>query len=171
MISLVPNSTVPMLSLQIAGGGVLDLAKNPPAAFYMLVFYRGLHCPICKTYLRDLDKKTAKFRAKGVEPFAVTSDDQGRAEQARKEWGIQMVPFAYGLEIDAARNWGLYISRAIREGEPQLSIEPAIFLVRPNRTLYAASIQTMPFARPQFSEILGAVDYITKNNYPARGEA
>ena len=82
-----------------------------------------------------------------------------------------MVPFAYGLEIDAARNWGLYISRAIREGEPQLSIEPAIFLVRPNRTLYAASIQTMPFARPQFSEILGAVDYITKNNYPARGEA
>jgi hypothetical protein len=29
----------------------------------------------------------------------------------------------------------------------------------------------MPFASPQFSEVLAAVDFVTKNNYPARGEA
>jgi hypothetical protein len=44
-------------------------------------------------------------------------------------------------------------------------------VVRPDRTLYAASLQTMPFASPQFSEVLAAVDFVTKNNYPARGEA
>jgi hypothetical protein len=37
-------------------------------------------------------------------------------------------------------------------------------------TLYAASVQTMPFARPHFSEVLAAVKFVTKNNYPARGE-
>jgi hypothetical protein len=28
----------------------------------MLVFYRGLHCPICKGYLRDLDRKPSSPR-------------------------------------------------------------------------------------------------------------
>jgi len=28
----------------------------------------------------------------------------------------------------------------------------------------------MPFARPHFKEILGAIDFVLKNNYPSRGE-
>ena len=37
--------------------------------------------------------------------------------------------------------------------------------------LYCASIQTMPFTRPSFAEILQAVTFMTEKNYPARGEA
>ncbi|MCU0769463.1 MAG: hypothetical protein MUD07_08855 [Burkholderiaceae bacterium] len=49
--------------------------------------------------------------------------------------------------------------------------EPGIFLIRPDRTLYFASVQTMPFARPHFADMLPAIDYVIKNDYPARGEA
>jgi hypothetical protein len=28
----------------------------------------------------------------------------------------------------------------------------------------------MPFARPQFQELLGAIDFAIAKNYPARGE-
>ena len=49
--------------------------------------------------------------------------------------------------------------------------EPGLFLIRPDLTLYAASVQTMPFARPAFADVLNAVEFVTKNNYPARGEA
>jgi len=28
----------------------------------------------------------------------------------------------------------------------------------------------MPFARPHFSDILAAIDFVLENNYPARGE-
>lgn len=28
----------------------------------------------------------------------------------------------------------------------------------------------MPFARPRFDEILGAIDFVLKNDYPARGK-
>lgn len=42
--------------------------------------------------------------------------------------------------------------------------------VRPDGTLYWGSTQTMPFARPHFDEILGALDFVAKNDYPARGE-
>ena len=54
--------------------------------------------------------------------------------------------------------------------EPERFSEPALYLIRPDGTLYFGSVQTMPFARPHFADILAAVDYVLKNNYPARGE-
>jgi hypothetical protein len=54
--------------------------------------------------------------------------------------------------------------------EPALFNEPGIFLVRPDGTLYFAAVQTMPFARPHFADILGALDFVIAKNYPALGE-
>jgi len=55
--------------------------------------------------------------------------------------------------------------------EPPLFAEPGLFLVKPDGTLYWASVSTMPFARPHFDEILQAIDFALSKNYPARGEA
>ena len=38
------------------------------------------------------------------------------------------------------------------------------------RTLYFGTVQTMPFARPHFADILGALDFVIAKSYPARGE-
>ena len=46
-----------------------------------------------------------------------------------------------------------------------------MFLVRPDGTLYAASIQSMPFARPSFADVAQAIAFVAEKNYPARGEA
>ncbi|HIE89539.1 MAG TPA: AhpC/TSA family protein, partial [Gammaproteobacteria bacterium] len=54
--------------------------------------------------------------------------------------------------------------------EPSLFVEPGIFLVRPDQTLYFATVQTMPFARPSFGDILKAIDFVIAKDYPARGE-
>lgn len=85
------------------------------------------------------------------------------------------VEFAYGLSLASAREWGLYISAStgttsIGIEEPALFSEPAVYLVRPDGTLYYGNVQTMPFARPAFSDLVAAVDYAVKKNYPARGE-
>ena len=80
------------------------------------------------------------------------------------------------LTIGAARSWGLYISTSRGKTstgieEPALFSEPGIFLVRPDQTLYWASVQSMPFARPHFREIISALDFVIAKDYPARGEA
>ena len=74
-----------------------------------------------------------------------------------------------------AREWGLYISTSrgktsIGIEEPALFSEPGLFMVTPEQSLYYGSVQTMPFVRPHFSELVGALDFAIKNNYPARGE-
>jgi len=42
--------------------------------------------------------------------------------------------------------------------------------VRPDGTLYYGAVQTMPFARPPFDELLVALDFALDKNCPARGE-
>ncbi len=49
--------------------------------------------------------------------------------------------------------------------------EPGLFLVRADGTLYAGAVQTMLFTRPNFGELLRALDFIIPNDYPARDEA
>ena len=46
-----------------------------------------------------------------------------------------------------------------------------MFLIRPDQTLYGASVQTMPFTRPSFAEIETAVRFVIDNDYPPRGTA
>ena len=81
----------------------------------------------------------------------------------------------YGLSLQQARDWGLYISRGAGASslgieEPPMFVEPALFLIRPDRTLYFASVQSMPFGRPCFDEMLRAIDKIVAKDSPARGE-
>jgi hypothetical protein len=45
-----------------------------------------------------------------------------------------------------------------------------VFLVRPDGTLYYAAVQSMPFVRPNFGDLLKAVDFAIDKDYPARGD-
>jgi peroxiredoxin len=141
----------------------------------MIVFYRGLHCPVCRTYVGELDRLLPEFRARDVDVVAVSSDGEERARKARDDWGLKGLTIGYGLDLGVARQWGLYVSSSrgktsIGIDEPERFSEPGVFLVRPDGTLYWANVQTMPFARPHFRDILAGLDFVIKNDYPARGE-
>ena len=166
-----PNQPIPALDVPLVGGGRFRLPGGHPLLFTMVVFYRGYHCPICKTYLRDLDERFAEFEKLGVAAIAVTSDSEDRATKTVVEWELAKLPVGYGLGIEAGRAWGLFVSNAISDKEPPRFIEPGLFLVRPDGSLYAGAVQTMPFARPGFGDVLAAIRFIKERNYPARGDA
>lgn len=168
---IMPGQPVPSLSLPLAGGGTFTLGEKAPASFTLLVVYRGLHCPICKGYLNTLQDKLADLEALGITTVAVSSDDQDRAERAKADWKLDRLAIAYGMSIEEGRSWGLYVSKAISDKEPPYFLEPGLFLVQPDGTLYCASIQTMPFTRPDLEGIIGAVRFINDKGYPARGAA
>lgn len=172
---LLPRQAVPELRVPVVGGRTYDIREEAPTTFSLIVFYRGLHCPICKAQLKDIEAKLGEFERRGVSVVAISTDDEERAVQTSLDWQLPQLRIGYGLPLPVARKWGLYVSRgrgktSIGIEEPDLFSEPAIYLVRPDGTLYFGSIQTMPFARPHFAEILGAIDYVVKTNYPARGE-
>lgn len=172
---LIPRQTVPALDVPLLGGGRFNVAASPAPTFSMIVFYRGLHCPLCAKYLMELERLHADFVARGVQPVAISSDGEERAQAIADKVSAKALRFGYGLPLAVARQWGLTISTSrgktsIGIEEPALFSEPGLFLVRPDGTLYWGSTQTMPFARPHFDEIIGAIDFVIKNDYPGRGE-
>lgn len=172
---LMPRQAVPQLDLPLTSGGRFTLGANPPARFDLLVFYRGLHCPICTKYLLELERLEPEFRQRGVRAVAISSDGEERGRQMAEKVKAAGVKFAYGLDLKDARRWGLYISSSRGKTsagieEPPLFSEPGVFLIRPDGTLYYGAVQTMPFARPQFQDLLGAIDFAVAKDYPARGE-
>ncbi len=168
---VLPRQKVPGLNVPLVGGGTQSIDNQLPENFTLIVFYRGYHCPICKNQLNDLLSKKEEFEAIGVNVVAITSNPEDLAEKTVAEWGLDGLDLGHSLELADALEWGLHLSSG-REGtqEPVLFSELGLFLVRADGTLYFSSIQTMPFARPQFSDILGAAKYVIANDYPARGE-
>ena len=173
--TLLPRYPVPALNVPLVGGERFVLGASPGEKFDLLVFYRGLHCPVCAKYLLELERLAPEFVARGVQVIAVSSDIESRGREMAEKIKASVVRFGYGLSLRSARQWGLYISTSrgktsIGIEEPALFSEPGVFLVRPDGTLYYGAVQTMPFARPQFQDLLAAVDFALSKDYPARGE-
>lgn len=172
---ILPRQLVPDLRVPTLSHGEFDLTSDAPEHFTLISFYRGLHCPVCLKYLRDLGSLAPEYERRGTNVIAISSDIPERAQEMARKVGTNNLRFGHSLPLTVARQWGLYISSSrgkssIDIEEPPLFSEPGVFLVRPDGTLYYGAVQTMPFARPLFSELLQAIDFAITKNYPARGE-
>ncbi len=170
-MTIKPRQPAPTLEVKLLDGSNWRLRDAKPAVFEMIVVYRGLHCPICKTYLGDLEAKLPEFTKRGVDVIAISTDSRDRAESAKAEWGLNNLRIGHDLAIDTARDWELFISTAIRDGEPPLFSEPGLFLVKPDGTLFFASRGSAPWGRPPLDQMLRGIDVATERKMPARGEA
>ena len=166
-----PRTNAPDLEVNTLTDERWKLSEQRPERFTMVVFYRGLHCPICKTYLKDLESKLKEFKKRGVETIAISGDEKDRATKSKHEWGLDQLMLGYDQSIDSMREWGLYVSNSIKDSEPEQFGEPGLFLIQPSGELYYVAINSMPFGRPSFKDLLSTIDWVTENNYPARGEA
>ena len=112
-----------------------------------------------------------EYEAAGVSIVAISANDEATAEETVKEWGLEALTIGYGLDMETAKRWGLFISSAAKDNEPAHFVEPGLFVVEPDGKLYCSVVQTMPFARPPAKAFLGTLKWIIENRYPARGEA
>lgn len=166
-----PRQPAPPLEVKLLDGGTWRLADARPANFQMIVVYRGLHCPVCKTYLGELEAKLPEFTQRGVDTIAISTDSRERAEKAKADWGLKALQIGCELSIANAREWELFISRAIRDGEPPEFSEPGLFLVKPDHSLFFAARGSAPWGRPPFDQMLRGIDLVAERKMPARGEA
>ena len=172
---LMPREKTPDLNVPTLDHGDFELSTDDGERGTVVCFYRGLHCPICANYLTELEKRLPDFAERGVKVIAVSADGEERARAMAEKIAAKDLRFGYDLPLKKAREWGLYISTSrgktsIGIEEPALFSEPGLFMVTPQQTLYYGSVQTMPFVRPHFSELVSALDFAIAKDYPARGE-
>jgi peroxiredoxin len=170
-MTIKPRQPAPPLEFPLLAGGAWRLSERTSDAFQMIVVYRGLHCPWCKTYLNKLDGMLPEFARRGISVVTTSMDVRERAETARTDWQLPGLEMGYGLSLDDALAWDLFISRSVRDAEPAEFAEPGLFLTKADGTLFYASVGNAPFGRPSFDEVLRGVDFAIENKRPARGEA
>lgn len=166
-----PGHTVPALTLPSLSGPDFDVHHTPIDRLLMLVVYRGVHCSACKTYLQTLDGLVADYANAGIRTQAISVNTQAQAKQAQHDWDLNHLPLAHSLTEEQMRAWGLYVSSPIRDGEPPLFAEPGLFFIKPDRSLYYAAVNSMPFGRPNLQDMLEHICVALGKDYPARGEA
>jgi len=170
-MSVKPRQPAPPLEVKLLDGSMWRLCDANPRTFEMIVVYRGLHCPICKTYLSGLEAKLPEFSNRGVDVIAISTDNHDRAKRAKAEWVLEDLRLGCELAIASAREWELFISHAIRDGEPPEFAEPGIFLTKPDGTLFFAARVSAPWGRPPLDQMLRGIDVAMERKMPARGEA
>lgn len=174
-MTLTPTHAAPPLSLQLTGGGSTDdllLGTGADGRFSLVVFFRGLHCPVCRKQLGELDGRLGDLREAGVgRVLAVSMETSERSAELVEKWHLEGLPVAHGLSQAAAREWGVFVSTAISDGEPPLFNEPGIFVLDADGTVYWSSVSSMPFGRPPLDEVIAGLQFAQKQDYPARGSA
>lgn len=165
----IPGEKAPDLKVDVLDGSPLDLWQERPENFTLVLFYRGVHCPICRKQMEELAGKREEFAKAGIRVHAVSMDPRDRAERQKNEWAIDGLPIGYALSEASAREWGLFISKKEKDGEPERFAEPGAAVVYPDGRLYALYLQSVPFARPTLDDFYHGLNFVIENNYPIRG--
>lgn len=171
MTMIKPRDPAPALDVALAGGGRFVLSANTGKMMTLVLFYRGLHCERCKGYLGEIERMLPEFAKRSVDVVAVSCDTLERAQKSRADWKLPNLKIGYGFAIDAARAWGLYISRAVRDDETPIFAEPATYLIDRDGKIYFAVINSITRMRPYPQDILDTIDRVIETGAPARGEA
>lgn len=170
MHALNAGAAFPVTDVAKLGGGTLTLGRPSDGRdWQMVVVYRGLHCPKCKTYLAKLEEVMPAYHAQGVDVVIVSSDPVEKAQAMVDEMGLSM-PVGYDLNLDQMAALGLYISdpRSPQETDRPFA-EPGTFVINGAGTIQILDISNAPFARPDLEGLLGGITFVRANDYPIRG--
>ena len=167
--NLIPGEKTPSLALETLNNNLWSISDNINKSKSMIVFYRGLHCPVCAEFLKLLDTQLQDYKKSNTEVIVVSMDSKEKAVKAKNEWDLKNPNIAYGLSEEKAREWNLYISKSIKETESDIFCEPGLFIIKEDGSLYLVNTSNMPWARPDISSLPAKLVFAEEKNYPVRG--
>ncbi len=170
MTDIAPGKPFPALTLKRLGGGELTLGKpSGDCDWQMVVVYRGLHCPICKSFLKQVQELETRYRELGVELVAISGDPEDKAKSFVEETGIEL-PVGYGLSIEDMHRLGLYVSdpRSPQETDRPFA-EPGHFVINHEGNLQIVEVANAPFVRPDLQRLADGIEFVREKDYPVRG--
>ena len=167
---MISGGVFPAWTAPLVGGGEARIGRAKTADWWQMVLvYRGLHCPVCRGYLKRVEELKDAFAQARAEVIAVSADPREKAERMVADQGLTF-PVAYDLSVDRMREWGLYISKPRSADETDRPFaEPGLFGINENGVVHLIDISNTPFNRADLAETVDTVEWVRENDYPIRG--
>lgn len=147
----------------------MDHTFGAPGGWQALFVFRGQHCPICMSYLSEIEQRREVLIRLGVS-VAVVSGDSEAQSRLTAEASKFSFPLLYSMDEATMQQLGLYISepRSAQETDHRFP-EPALFVVNPDDVLHLVDIANAPFLRPDLDKLVRGLGFIIEKGYPIRG--
>src|SRR5262245_25746136 len=100
---VIPGDTMPAIDARLVRGGNWSIASEKPDKLALLAFYRGAFCPVCRTWLADLERLVREFEKRGVSVIALSCDPLEAAKKSVEDWGLKNLRVACELDPEDAR--------------------------------------------------------------------
>lgn len=145
------------------------VAPVEQSGWRLVVVYRGKHCPLCTSYLGQMNSMQGAFSEAGLKVWALSADpiERARAQVDEQGWTL---PVLAGLDEEQMRTLGLYISSPRSAAETDRNFaEPGIFVMNPDGAVQIVDVSNAPFARPDLKGLLAGIQFVMAKNYPVRG--
>lgn len=169
--TLTPDTTFPDLVISTLSDGKIKVGQpnRSRGDWQLVVVYRGKHCPICKSYLTELNGMLDNFAAIDVDVLAISADPEAKAKASASDIGYNGT-IGYDLSLEQMAKLGVYVSdpRSPEETDRPFA-EPATFVVRDNGKLQIVDVSNAPFSRPALKGLLDGLTFIRQKDYPVRG--
>ena len=174
-MTLTPTQTAPKLSLPLTGGGNTDelaMGSGVDGRFSLVLFFRGLHCPVCRKQLSELDGRLDDLREAGVgRVVAVSMETEERSARLVEKWDLKNLSDRARPHRGAGPRVGpvrLHRHQGRRAGCVQRA---GHVRARSDGTVFWSNVSSMPFGRPPLDDIIAGLQFVQKSDYPARGAA
>ena len=106
---IIPGRKTPSLTINTLNNNEWSLENNLNDKMTMIVFYRGLHCPICSDFLKLIESQLEDYEEANTNVIVVSMDSKQKALKSKEQWTLSKLNIAYELSEEKAREWGLYI--------------------------------------------------------------
>ncbi|WP_223422915.1 redoxin domain-containing protein [Tateyamaria pelophila] len=170
MTALAAGTHFPQIEIPRLGEVTITLGiPQEGRDWQLVVIYRGLHCPLCKKYLAQLEEMQGQFHEIGVDVVVASGDPEAKAQVMTDEKGLSL-PMGYGLSVEQMKTLGLYVSdpRSAQETDRPFA-EPGLFVINGEGRIQMVDVSNAPFLRPDLPGVLGGITFIRNNDYPIRG--
>ena len=156
----------PVSFKQLDGGTYTFGASGGWQALFVI---RGQHCPICKSYLLEIEQRREALAALGVSVAAVSADSEAQTRITAAAAKVNF-PLLYGMDEATMHQLGLYVSepRSAQETDHRFA-EPGFFVINPQGVLQLVDIANAPFLRPDLDRIVRGLGFVIEKAYPIRG--
>ena len=145
----------PDLDLTVLDRGATKLSALASGSWTLVQVYRGEWCPTCQAYFDRVARSRSEIADAGLRIVAISADPEEKARVTRDQHGLWF-PIAYGAGLSLAAELDIYADHERKH------LQPAFFLLDPERRIRHVSVQSGGMARPPIEEFVALVSAVSR---------
>ena len=148
---LTTDSQFPNMTVNLIGGGVINLPADMDGKYNVVLFYRGHWWPYCRRQLVGFENEKTSFEDLNIKVFAASVDPEDKAQEVAEEVSF---PVGFGAGEEHRNLLGSWWEE--RRG----LIQPSEFIIDSNGKVVTSSYSSGPIGRIDAQDVIKMINFL-----------